>query len=144
MKTGHWRGQYPPDTQLIGISRGGPRGQPAAALKGRYKLYKALYPSGDLLKALERRAVTPTQYAAWYQTETLDRLDADETVAALQRSADGREPLLCCWERPEEPGAWCHRALVSRWFQRELGLLVPEYGFEGVGAVHPLLPAELR
>jgi hypothetical protein len=51
--------------------------------------------------------------------------------------ADGKVPALCCFERPGVAGSWCHRALV-KWYSRELGLHVPELGYE-TAQVHPLM-----
>ena len=44
--------------------------------------------------------------------------------------------------RLRRPGQWCHRAIVSDWFHRELGLRVPEVGFESE-TLHPLRPPEI-
>jgi hypothetical protein len=46
--------------------------------------------------------------------------------------------VLLCWEKPTDQGTFCHRALVAAWFGRELGVDVPELGYDG--RPHPLAP----
>lgn len=38
----------------------------------------------------------------------------------------GDNAVLLCYEAP---GKWCHRRLVAEWFENELGIVVPEWGF---------------
>lgn len=54
----------------------------------------------------------------------LEKLDAREMFDRL-----GENAVLLCFE---SPNAWCHRRLVAEWFEAELGIVVPEYGFERV------------
>jgi hypothetical protein len=132
IKTGSWFTPLPEDHIRIGISRGVPRGMPAG-----YRLFKALAPGPWF------NTTTPTEYDHLY-AEILGKLDAGEVVRQIEALANGRVPVLCCYERPNT-GVWCHRAMVSRWLHQQLGLVVPEVGFEArpVEDPHPLLPAEL-
>jgi hypothetical protein len=57
------------------------------------------------------------------------------------RIADGRVPVLCCFEKPNDPPNWCHRSLVADWIERTLGQPVREIGFETLTKdLHPLRP----
>ena len=61
--------------------------------------------------------------------KSLTSLDAVRVRDDLIRLADGRIPVLCCFERPGR-GQWCHRAIAAQWLAEALGLQVPEVGFE--------------
>ena len=39
----------------------------------------------------------------------------------------GSNAILLCWE---SPNIRCHRRIVAEWFETELGIVVPEFGFE--------------
>lgn len=58
-------------------------------------------------------------YTARYIDEVLNQLDARKVYEEL-----GQDAILLCWE---EPGEFCHRRLVARWLETNLGILVPEY-----------------
>jgi hypothetical protein len=101
----------------IGISRGVPRGIPAG-----YRMFRALAPGPWF------RSVDATEYCWRYRREILDRLDPQETWDRLHELAGGQEPVLLCWERPPfTRETWCHRRLVSEFFERELSVEVPEH-----------------
>jgi hypothetical protein len=65
-------------------------------------------------------------------------LDAGRVHDALMEFADGKVPVLCCWERVGGR-SWCHRSLVAQWFAETLGLVVSELGHEH-DRIHPLSP----
>lgn len=47
---------------------------------------------------------------------------------ALHVMAQGKEPVLLCYEAPPfSENNWCHRRIVAEWFELHLGILVPEY-----------------
>lgn len=99
----------------VSISRTTPRHTP----KG-YRGWKALAP-GPWFKSVSR-AEYEKLYAA--QLAALDPRAARDHLTDL---ADGAEPVLLCWEEPPFTETnWCHRRLVAAWFERELGLVVPE------------------
>jgi hypothetical protein len=56
--------------------------------------------------------------------EILAKLDPAEIYQTL-----GENAVLLCWEKP---GDACHRRLVAEWFERCLGVEVPELGFAGL------------
>jgi Protein of unknown function, DUF488 len=78
--------------------------------------------------------------------DQLSQLNPQKVLAELQELADGRMPVLLCFEKPPPDPAWCHRGLVSGWFKDKLGIEVPELGHEGLGCgwQHPKLAAEWR
>jgi hypothetical protein len=111
----------------VSIARFAPRGTPAG-----FRVFKPLAP-GPWFNSVDR-----ARYVELYAAEVLERLDARATFERLHELAAGAEPVLLCWEKPSDPGAWCHRALVAQWFGERLGVDVPELGHEG--APHPLAP----
>jgi hypothetical protein len=129
LKTSSWFQPLPPDHLRVGISRGVPRRFPAG-----YRRYTKLNPGPWF------NSVSAEEYIRLYAAEILAPLDPQQVVDELHAIAGGRVPVLCCWERVG-CGSWCHRALVAEWFERTLGLAVPEVGFESLALdLHPLLP----
>jgi hypothetical protein len=130
--TGSHYDRLPPGYVKIGISRGTPRGMP----------------SGPRIPSLQPgpwfRTAGNEEYRALYAGILAD-LDPVEIVATIDRLADGRIPVLTCFERFGS-GDWCHRAYISAWFALHLGLVVPEYmdPSGAYGAEHSMLPAEYR
>jgi hypothetical protein len=117
----------------IGISRGTPRGQSG------FRMYRKLQPAQGTLK------LPAAEFTSNYLRQVLGKLDAQQAVNELLAIADGRIVALCCFEHAHSD-AWCHRAIVSAWFEAEIGLEVPEYGREadGCGIDHPKLCPEAR
>ena len=132
MLTASWYTKLPDTCQVIGISRGTPRG----IAKG-YRQYKALAPGPWFKTASEE------EYIERYFGEILGRLDPVQVVADLMSMAGGKTPTLVCYERPGGTD-WCHRAMVSLWLHQHLGIEVPEYGHDGFGLGHVMLPPLLR
>jgi hypothetical protein len=54
--------------------------------------------------------------------QRLARLNARELYESL-----GENAVLLCYEAHND---WCHRRLVAEWFEQELGIVVPEWGFD--------------
>lgn len=100
----------------ICIARFAPRGMP----KG-YRVFKKLAP-GAWFNSVDRAA-----YITLYTREVLSRLDPQETWDELHALAGGHEPVLLCYERPPfSDENFCHRRLVAEWFEKALGVQVPE------------------
>jgi hypothetical protein len=134
VKTSSWFTQLPEGHVRIGISRGVPRRQPAG-----YRRFPRLNPGPWFNDRLH-----PSEFRHRYRTEILDQLDPHAALAELQAIAGDKVPVLVCYERVGG-GQWCHRALVAEWFREEIGLTVPELGYEDLGqAGHPLMAEELR
>lgn len=128
IKTSCWFSRLPGDHQAFGISRGVPRG-----LAG-YRRYTKLNPGKWF------NSVSPTEYKRLYWDEVLNNLNPQRVVDELVQFADGKVPVLVCYERPDDM-QWCHRGLVSVWLKETIGLEVLEYGLEdcGCGYDHPKL-----
>lgn len=52
----------------------------------------------------------------------LNKLNAVEIYHSL-----GENAVLLCYEKHND---WCHRRMVAEWFEQQLGIVVPEYGFD--------------
>jgi hypothetical protein len=127
IKTGAWSAKLPADHIKIGISRGTPRFR----IEPGWRRYTPLNPGPWL---------TAPDFTARYQ-ELLSRLDAQQVHEDIMRIADGRIPVLCCFERVGS-GQWCHRSQAASWLAQGLGIAVPELGFEGE-TLHPLRPPKM-
>lgn len=119
----------------ISIARWAPRNTPAG-----YKVFKALAP-GDWFNK-----VTWSEYVPRYNTEILGKLDPKKVLEQLQQLAgEGNIPTLQCWEVPPLVGDnQCHRRLAAAWFERELGIEVPEYEPEPAKQSDVAIPPRLR
>jgi len=87
------------------------RGQPAW-FRGRR--YVDLAPSRPMLK------LARADFCVAYH-EQLSRLDPERVFEEL-----GPRAVLLCWE---PPNVFCHRRLVAEWLERQLGVVVTEWGF---------------
>ena len=127
--TSCWFTRLPGDHIKFGISRGTPRGMAAG-----YRKYPKLNPGKWF------NSVSPTQYKQLYYDEVLNRLDPQRVVNELVQFADGKVPVLVCYEKPDD-NQWCHRGLVSVWLKETIDLEVLELGLEdcGCGYSHPKL-----
>jgi hypothetical protein len=99
-----WK-HIPPGLVPVAISRGIP-----CWFRGRREL--RLAPSWKMLQHM-----TAPEYDAAF-ARMLARLDPRALYEALGESA-----VLLCWEAP---GLRCHRRFVAEWFERSLGVAVPE------------------
>lgn len=88
--------------------------------KGWYgKRYKLLAPAGYLLKASDK------EFDDSYYTK-LSKLNAKQVYDEIIELF-GQDAVLLCWE---SPNVRCHRRIVAEWFEKELGIIVPEFGFQ--------------
>jgi len=129
--TSSWSTALPPTIQKIGISRGVPRRYPAG-----YRRMTELQPGPWF------HSVSADEYRRRFM-EQLAALEARAVVARIHELAgDKPAAALLCYERPDDPAAWCHRGFVAAWLWDELGLDVREWGMEakGGGLHHPKLP----
>jgi len=83
--------------------------------KGRE--YKKLAPKFWFFK-LYKQNKDSILYTKCYQKEVLDVLDPEIVYNEL-----GPDAVLLCWEKP---GKFCHRHLVAKWFEKELGIKITE------------------
>ncbi|MNE84045.1 hypothetical protein D3C80_1809130 [compost metagenome] len=92
-------------------------GYPPNFYKGRQ--YKKLAPKYWFFKKYKEDGDIDF-YIEHYYKEVLDKLDAREVYEEL-----GENAVLLCWENVFK-GEFCHRRIVAEWFERELGIIVPE------------------
>lgn len=88
------------------------------------------------------KSVAAAEFCNLYLAQ-LESLDAEQVLHDLSDLANGRIPVLTCFEAPPPDPAWCHRALVAGWFSTKLGVEIHELGHEQLGAgwSHPKLPS---
>lgn len=93
--------------------------------KGRqYLHYPKLAPSQKLLHQYKNRPSGTAQ--KWYTFEYFDQLfllNPQRVWDDLHELTGNAEPILLCYEKP---GQFCHRRLVAKWFEVELGESVEE------------------
>ncbi|WP_394849677.1 DUF488 domain-containing protein [Pendulispora brunnea] len=78
--------------------------------------------------------VSEQEYRALFDRDMLGRLDPQATWDALHALVAPHEPILLCWEKPPlTTENWCHRRIVAEWFEKHLGVKVPELGSEPQG-----------
>lgn len=82
------------------------------------KRYKDLAPSKPLHKAWQNHEISEAEYLQRYTLETLSKLDPAQVYREL-----GEDAMLLCWCRA---GEFCHRRLAAKWFEKNLGVSVPE------------------
>jgi hypothetical protein len=89
-------------------------------------------------------SVSEAEYCRLY-LELLGALDPHKILAEIQALASQAVPALLCFEKPPPDPHWCHRGIVSAWFEHTVGLYVPEFGHEqvGSGCSHPKSPSAL-
>ena len=80
--------------------------------------YTRLAPDRDSFYAAKAGKMSDQEYEEAYRKNVLSKLDAAEIYGML------RDSVLLCWE---EPGAFCHRRVLARWIEEEIGIGVPEW-----------------
>ena len=79
--------------------------------------YKPLFPTWQLLNKYKNDG-DESYYTEHYQKEILDKLDPKQVYEEL-----GENSVLLCWEK----SGFCHRFLVARWLEKELGIEIKEF-----------------
>jgi hypothetical protein len=112
MKTSHYAagGREP---GAICISLGHPKWLPSLPR------YESLMPHGSWLH------MAPGEYEKRFLA-MLSRLDAKRVWRELHEMVAPNEPVLLCYEDLRKQGLWCHRTMVAKWFERELGIEIGE------------------
>ena len=99
----------------VRITVGYPRG-----VRGKMLSEKRLAPTYDMLK------LPYEEYAERFEL-ILRKADPEALWDELHARCYGEEPALLCYEKPPLiADNWCHRRMVSRWFELHLGVQVPE------------------
>lgn len=102
----------------ISISRSPPR----SASPG-YRTFKPLAPGPWF------NSVSQAQYRKLYAAQ-LSALDPQAVWDKLHALTDGVEPVLLCWEHPDDIAAgrsFCHRHMAAQWLAERLGHQVDEH-----------------
>ena len=108
-----------PDSIIqVSISRFPPKG---------YKGYKfsKLAPPAELLLDYKKTGDTKA-YVKTYKETVLAKLDAKDLYNKFEEYFGGKDICLLCFEKPD---SFCHRHIVSEWFQ-EAGLPSREWAKE--------------
>lgn len=79
--------------------------------------YNKLAPSWELLNKYKKDK-DEVYYTEHYYKDVLDKLDPKQVYEEL-----GEDAVLLCWEK----SGFCHRFLVARWLEIELGIEITEY-----------------
>ena len=67
------------------------------------------------------------EYRPLYEA-ILAQLDPDDVLERLQEMAEGRQPVLLCFEKPPfTAGHFCHRRMAADWLESHMGQAVPEW-----------------
>lgn len=77
--------------------------------------YKKLAPSFGLVYAYKSGAIKPDEFRDIYYTEVLSKLDPVEVKKELEEITGAIDIVLLCYETPSD---FCHRQLVSEWFNK--------------------------
>lgn len=85
--------------------------------------FKKLAPKYEFFAAYKAGDIDAAGYTAEFERLVLrplhPRLVYDQLITDY-----GKDVTLLCYEKP---GEFCHRRLVADWFERELGVSVPEW-----------------
>lgn len=103
------------DTNLVRVSVSFPKN---IVWLQNSKVYKPLCPKWDIVDQYKKGRIGDSQYILLYYKQNLDCLDPEKVYQAL-----GEDSILLCWEKP---GMFCHRSIVATWFEKSLGVKVPE------------------
>ena len=82
-----------------------------------------LMPSWKVLKSFQNGEITELQYCQQYM-EQLSKYDAHQLYTKICQKF-GQDCILLCWCNTKD---FCHRQLAAEWFERSLGIKVPELG----------------
>jgi hypothetical protein len=99
----------------ISIARFAPKGTSG------HKIYRSLAP-GKWFKEYNNFE----DYKIRYEKEILAPLNPEIVYNQLNNLVAPYEPVLLCWEHLVKEDDWCHRRIVADWFEKTLGVKVPE------------------
>ena len=85
---------------------------------------KELVPPKSLVFDYKDGKIKKSEYVYKYN-EQLDKLTVIDVLGKLMTMADGKTPVLMCYERPE---AFCHRQLVLWWIKSYYTITAEELG----------------
>lgn len=94
-----------PDRRLVSIALTTPEGWGGAYLR-------ELNPSPALLHSIKNNEISNKEYEEIYRRDILDNLNPKEIANKLLGK------VMCCWEKS---GSFCHRHIVLKWLEENLG-----------------------
>ena len=77
--------------------------------------FHQLSPTESILKRYKRGLITVEQYTNEFNEQVLAKYNPDVLYAKLVGIKKNREPILLCYEKPNQ---FCHRHLVAAWFNQ--------------------------
>lgn len=80
--------------------------------------YLGLAPDRQLLFDMKNGKLTKEQYEKLYRENTLSKQDPKRIYEMFKHN------VLLCWE---SPGKFCHRRIVAKWIEENLGIEVLEW-----------------
>lgn len=84
--------------------------------------YKKFAPSWDIFSKWKSGEISNGQYTERFKKEVLGKLDKAQIKSYLNSFEN--DIILLCYEKS---GDFCHRHIVAKWIEDELGLKVQEY-----------------
>lgn len=87
--------------------------------------YPILAPKELFLRDYKNNIINEEKYVELFLELVLDPLNPEEIYNELIETYDEDVTLLCY----EKPPKFCHRHIVSNWFENNLGVEVPELPF---------------
>lgn len=109
--------KIPPNIVPISISRWSPK------WLSWVLSFKDLAPSKEIVTECKSVGMDSNEYTVRYTSEVLNNLDAKDILYRLSSLSNGKDIALLCYERP---GDMCHRHLVAKWLEQDLGITVKE------------------
>jgi len=80
--------------------------------------FPALEPDRQTFFAKKADQIDENQYEKQYRERILSKLDPHKIYDSLKGQ------VLLCWEGP---GEFCHRRIVAKWIEENIGIEVPEW-----------------
>ena len=64
-------------------------------------------------------------YIKHFYSEVLDNLNPQDVYNKLYELSVGKDCVLLCYEKSDD---FCHRHIVAKWLEDNLGIIVKEWG----------------
>lgn len=83
--------------------------------------FPALEPGRREFYAIKDGKMTQEEYEKRYREDVLSKLNPQDIYNRFKNN------VLLCWE---PPGEFCHRRIVAKWIEENLGIEVPEWNIK--------------
>lgn len=87
------------------------------------KEYKKLAPKYWILYKYKKGEIDEDQYIELFYKHILSKLDASIVYTELKKLIGSDDIVLLCYEKSDK---FCHRHIVAKWFEEELGIDILE------------------